>query len=174
MNKITELELAIYLIDLPNRGKCLKLLRDNKSRFEESPGSLTKHQAWKGGYVDHLNETMQLAVLFYGITNPRRKHPFKIGDVMLILFLHDLEKPWKYIEPKMHFESDLDKEVFINGLIDKYKIILTPAHKNALKYIHGEGDDFSPTERIQGPLAAFCHICDVFSARIWFNYPEYD
>jgi hypothetical protein len=49
---------------------------------------------------------------------------------------------------------------------------LTTAHKNALKYVHGEWADFNPTERIQGPLAAFVHTCDTISARIWYEYPQ--
>jgi hypothetical protein len=33
--------------DKPNREKCKKLLYDFRERFEASPGSLRKHQAWK-------------------------------------------------------------------------------------------------------------------------------
>ena len=87
----------------------------------------------------------------------------------MILFLHDLEKPFKYVVPKTGFHSDKEKEEFIYRLIAKYDIVLNDEQKNALKYIHGEGSDYSPTERIQLPLAAFCHMCDVASARIWFD-----
>jgi len=162
----------ITLIDSTNRGSCLKLFEDNKVRFEKAPGSLLKHQAWKGGYIDHLTETMNFAISIYEITNAKRKLPFFISDVILVLFLHDLEKPFKYVEPKFDFHSDEDKEIFINKLIDEYGIILNEDQRNALKYIHGEGSDFLPDKRIQKPLAAFCHICDVFSARIWFDYPK--
>lgn len=174
MTGIFSLKLRIGQIDLLNRAKCSKLLDDNKARFEEAPGSLSKHQAWKGGYIDHLVETMNIAssIYFSSIKDNGRELPFTLGDVILILFLHDLEKPFKYVEPKTYFGSDHDKEVFINSLIDKYEISLSEDQKNALKYIHGESSDFSPTERIQSPLAAFCNICDVFSARIWFDYPK--
>jgi len=161
--------------DEENKERCLKMLEDNKDRFQEAPGSFSKHQAWKGGYIDHLVETMNIASSIYQSESQRfsreRSFPFLLSDVILVLFLHDLEKPFKYVEPKTHFASDSDKELFINNLIDKYGIVLTSNQKNALKYIHGEGDDFSPTERISSPLAAFCHICDTFSSRIWFDYP---
>lgn len=172
MTGMFSLKLRIGQIDLLNKAKCLKLLDDNKARFEEAPGSLSKHQAWKGGYIDHLVETMNIASGIYQFSTIGRGLPFTLSDVVLVLFLHDLEKPFKYVEPKTHFDSDHDKKIFINSLIDKYEILLNEDQKNALKYIHGEGSDFSPTERIQSPLAAFCHICDVFSARIWFDYPK--
>lgn len=173
MKRILKLKMLLSLIDSSNREKCLLLLEDNIARFKEAPGSISKHQAWKGGYIDHLNETMKIAESIYAITNMKREHSFSIGDVILVLFLHDLEKPFKYVEPKTNFNSDNDKEIFINNLIDKYEIVLSQEQKNALKYIHGEGADFSLTERIQSPLSAFCHICDVFSARIWFDYPKH-
>ena len=172
MEKILELKKLLLIIDSPNREKCLLLLEENLVRFKKSPGSFSKHQAWEGGYIDHLNETIKIAISIYKVTNTERKHPFSISDVILVLFLHDLEKPFKYIEPKEVFGSDYDKEVFIKNFINKYKIILNEEHKNALKYIHGEGVDYSSTERIQSSLAAFCHICDVFSARIWFDFPN--
>lgn len=172
MNNLKELKSLISMIYLPNQTKCFKLLNDNLSRFKQSPGSLSKHQAWKGGYIDHLNETMKIAIRMYEIYRHQRPHSFSLSDVLVVLFLHDLEKPFKYIEPKIEFHSDHEKETFINELIDKYGIELNDEQKNALKYIHGEGKDFSTTERIQSPLAAFCHICDTISARIWFDYPK--
>ncbi len=161
----------LTFIEEPNRSSCLLMLKDNMERFRLAPGSLTKHQAWSGGYIHHLEETMNFGYRLFGITNEPRKLDFTISDVMLILFLHDLEKPFRYVEPKMQFQSDEEKELFIEEMVKKYGIILSESHRNALRYVHGEGDDYSRTERIQKPLAAFVHICDVVSARIWFNYP---
>ena len=159
----------IQIIDEPNQSKCLQLYLDNKERFDKAPGSLVKHQVWEGGYIDHLVESMDFAVVLHLMMDRKRKLPFSAADAILILFLHDLEKPFKYVAPKTEFHSDKEKEEFIYGLIAKYDIVLTDEQKNALKYIHGEGSDYSPTERIQLPLAAFCHMCDVASARIWFD-----
>ncbi len=164
--------LFLNQIESPNKERCMRLLEDNSVRFKKSPGSFVKHQAWIGGYVDHLVETMNMAVILYRCVENGRSYPFCLSDVILVLFLHDLEKPFKYVEPKTVFHSEQEKRVFINELIKKYKIILTEDQKNALMYIHGEGLDYSPHKRIQSPLAAFCHICDVFSARIWFDYPK--
>lgn len=156
----------------PNRSACLKLWNDNKQRFEEAPGSLVKHQAWKGGYIDHLEESINFGINLFQMMNEYRKLEFTVADIVLVLYLHDLEKPFRYVEPKTAFNSDEEKKEFINTMIQQYGIVLDDIHKNALTYIHGEGDDYSRTERIQKPLAAFVHICDTASARIWFDYPK--
>lgn len=163
----------LEFIKFPENGKkCRKLLEDHRERFYKSPGSLAKHQAWPGGYISHVLETINIGISLYQVMTIERPLPFLIDDFVLVFFLHDLEKPFKYVEPKIVFNSDADKTNFINKMIKDYDIKLEPEHENALKYIHGEGSDYSSTERIQGPLAAFCHICDTVSARIWFDYPE--
>ncbi len=166
------LKQLIDLIEGQNRDFCINVLNENEKRFRESPGSLTKHQAWTGGYVHHLEEAMNFGRDLFNLMDSRRKLDFSVSDVILVLFLHHIVKPFRYVEPKTEFHSDEDKKLLIERIIDKYGIILSENHKNALQYIHGEGDEYSRTERIQKPLAAFVHICDVASARIWFDYPR--
>jgi hypothetical protein len=43
---------------------------------------------------------------------------------------------------------------------------------NAIFYAEGEKDSYSPSERKMGPLAAFVHLCDITSARLWFDRPR--
>jgi hypothetical protein len=162
----------IQLIDEPNRTACLTIYADNKERFDKAQGSLAKHQAWTGGYVDHLEEAMNFGLSLFDLMNESRPLPFTVSDILLVLFLHDLEKPFRYIDPKIEFKSDVEKHEFIEGKIHDYGMVLTDDHKNALEFIHGEGDSYSRTERVQKPLAAFVHMCDVASARIWFDYPK--
>lgn len=115
---------------------------------------------------------MNFAKNLYELMDSGRRLPFSISDALLILYLHDIEKPFKYVPPIREFKSDNEKKEFLMEIVFKYNFKLTDDHLNALKYIHGEGDDYNPTERLQGPLAAFVHICDVASARIWFDYPK--
>ena len=159
-------------IDKPNSINCQKLYKDFELRFEVAPGALRKHQAWKGGYIQHLEETMNLGKVFYEKMNSFRKLPFSLSDVILVLFLHDLEKPFRYVPMKKEFFDDIEKHNFIESLIKKYKIKLNSNHKNALQFIHGEGDSFHRTKRIQKPLAAFVHCLDTLSARVWFDEPK--
>ncbi len=162
----------LNLIDEPNKLACLQIFNDNKERFEIAPGSLTKHQAWPGGYINHLEEAMNIGLGMFEMMNTFRKLDFTLSDALLILFLHDLEKPFRYIEPKQEMNTEKEKKNFVQTIIDQYSIVLSDNHKNALQYIHGEGDDYSRTENVQKPLAAFVHLCDATSARIWPEYPK--
>ena len=56
--------------------------------------------------------------------------------------------------------------------IIEYGITLTEQQKSAIKYVEGEGDDYTPGKRVSDELAAFCHICDVWSARIRYDSPK--
>ena len=94
------------------------------------------------------------------------KLPFSLSDVMLVLFLHDIEKPLKY---GSKYKLDISNEEIRKSLISEYEIELSSVHISALKYIHGEGNDYSPTKRMMNPLSAFCHCCDIISARIFFD-----
>ena len=161
----------LSLLPEHNRKACLRILADNHDRFYDAPGSQGKHRAWPGGYIGHLEETMRIAISLYN--NSIHPLPFEITDAILVLFLHDLEKPFKYIEPKRTFRDDASKKNFIEKMMRDYDITLTPDQRNAFHYVHGEGDDYHPTKRIMGPLAAFVHCCDTMSARIWFDYPNH-
>lgn len=170
--KYKTLDYFLNKIEEPNAARCKTLFIDFQERFKSAPGSLRKHQAWKGGYIHHIEETMNLGHMIYKEMNAFRKLPFTFSDVALVLFLHDLEKPFRYVPSKKDFKNDLEKHEFIESLIKKYKIKLNANHKNALQYIHGEGDSFHRTKRIQKPLAAFVHCLDTMSARIWFDEPK--
>jgi 23S rRNA maturation-related 3'-5' exoribonuclease YhaM len=142
------------------------MFEDHKERFFRSPGSLEKHQAWERGYIDHLEQIMDLAIDMCELFEIKYGVQFVVSDVILVLWVHDLEKPFRYVEPKQEFSNDEEKKSFILDLVSQYQIVLTEEHLVALKYIHGEGKDYHPTKRIQTPLAALCHICDTASARI--------
>jgi hypothetical protein len=47
---------------------------------------------------------------------------------------------------------------------------MSEEERNALHYVHGESDkDYDPHVRKAGRLAAFCHVADHLSARLWFD-----
>lgn len=94
--KYLELNDVIKFIDEPNRQICFRFLEENKELLEKSKGSKTKHQAWEGGYLDHVCETMNIAILlFESFKSTKREIPFLLSEALLVLFLHDTEKPWK-------------------------------------------------------------------------------
>ena len=160
----------LQMIEEPYRKKALILFKENETIFRERKASKAKHQVWRGGYLNHIEEVMNIAIVLYNTLNALRPLPFSLSDALLILFLHDLEKIWignnyRQLPLKERFK------IIVNTLSKKYGFKLTAEQLNGLKYVEGEGEEFHPTKRIQGPLAAFAHVCDVISARIWYNYP---
>lgn len=153
---------------VPYRDECIKLLEDNLYRFETAWGSSHNHQAWEGGYLDHVVEVMTIAHTLYFSLLDIRSLPFKLSDAFLVLFLHDLEKPWK---KELGLKTKAEKRKFREDKIKEYNIILTLEQQNALLYVEGEGDDYRSDKRVMNELATFCHICDVTSARIWHDEP---
>src|SRR3989344_7866617 len=95
--KFHSLNKLIDLIDEPNSSICQNLLQDNYDLFSKARGSSHNHQAWEGGYVDHLTEIMNIATVLYEPLNNRRTLPFSLSDALLVLYLHDLEKPWRHL-----------------------------------------------------------------------------
>lgn len=162
----------IDMIDQPNRDHCKKIIFENMNLFSLAPGSSHNHQSWPGGYLDHIQETMGIAVVLYEKMQSIRSLPFSLSDTLLVLFLHDLEKPWKHVE-KFPFESKEEMHQFRIKTCERHGIKISPEINHAIKYTEGEiGDNYSSSERVMSPLAAFAHICDISSSRIWFDYPE--
>lgn len=173
--KQLSIEELLGLVDEPNRSGLIRMLAENRSRFEASPGSAHNHQAWPGGYMHHIREIMNLAVVLYPVYQRLRALPFSLSDVLTVLFLHDLEKPWKYVDPRTELLSRKAKGKFRLAKLAEYGIVLTPELQNAMHFVEGENDGtYSETDRAMGELAAFCHICDVSSARLWHDRPLED
>ena len=195
------------LVSHQNRDRLWTIVRDNVSCFRPAKGSSSNHQAWEGGYLDHIAETMNIACQLYNTLNNLRRLPFSLSNALEVMFLHDIEKPFRdspeTITPlgvsfKQYVDnayeawdkslSLVDKAVmsscapgtrinlkairrqFRTDIIEKYGIMLTPAQENALHYVEGVPDDeYTPNERMMGKLAAFCHSCDILSARLWYD-----
>lgn len=143
------------------------------------PGSGAAHHAWPGGYRDHVQEVMNFAKRMFFTFSPARMLPFKSESAFLVLFLHDCEKPFKYATdeqlenfPWLTWRPTKSDKFFQLLLIEHYGFVLTDEEWNALKYVEGEGDDYVNGERVMNELAAFCHCCDVLSARVWYDFPE--
>ena len=174
------LEDNINLIRGENWGRCHQIIEKYRKLFKAAPGSSHNHQAWIGGYWDHIEDCLNIAVILYERLNAVRPLPFSLPDALLVLFLHDIEKPWryqatrspKYIRVDRGLEGKKARAEFRLKLIKKHGIKLTPEQQNALKYVEGEGDDYTGDGRTMGPLAAFCHMVDTCSARLWFDFPQ--
>lgn len=115
------------MIDEPNRSACLKLYHYNLDRFQKAKGSSHNHHAWKGGYHDHVAEVMNICMLLYPVYNGIRPLNFTLADALLVMFLHDLEKPWKnrVLDVAEKVPIKLAKRIVRRDLINAYNITLT-------------------------------------------------
>lgn len=174
------IDTLVSIIDGNNGMICGVLLEENRALFERVRGSTHNHQTWDGGYIDHITDCMNFGASLYGFIRAfGRPLPFSLSDILLVLFLHDIEKPWRiYIDADgtVRNREGLDtKEAYVAFREAKFAecgLTLSPEQKNALKYVEGEYKDYSSTHRVMNELAAFCHLVDTWSARGWYDYPK--
>lgn len=168
----------VEMIDSPDRQICQQILLDNGELFRQVQGSSRNHQAWPGGYWDHVVECMNMAAVLYDTLNDLRPLGFSLSDALLVLFLHDIEKPWKYeldkngqSQDKPELQDKAARMQFRKAKLDEYGFRLTKAQGNAMYYVEGEFKDYSNQVRRQWPLGAFVQMCDNNSGRLWPNHP---
>ncbi len=173
-----DIDEIIMVINSPNKEICLSILQENMDLFKKVQGSSSNHQAWEGGYYDHIREVMNIAIALYESLNSLRALTFSLSDALLVLFLHDIEKPWKYkIENgKTSIISRLKtKESQIkyrDKKLKNYGIVMSDKQRNAFEHVEGEIIDHSSKKRAMNKLGAFCHMCDIVSARLWHDKPD--
>ncbi len=152
-------------------------------RMAVAAGSAAKHHAWSGGYLDHLDECFAYAARFYAAVSDDRPQVFSLDDALLVLWLHDIAKVFRYTTPGEREDREYDREAraltswdFALSYATDAGIALTAQQRNALRYVHGElnGDPegHHPTERRMGELATLCHMADIWSARGAHDQPR--
>ncbi len=182
-NDLTKVKLRELLESITDsRGAVmLQIYNDNKDLFHFAAGSSHNHQAWEGGYADHIAEILRINIVLYDSLNALRLLNFSKDSAAIVLFLHDAEKPFRYgpkDDGRCHpwrekAVSGVDWEQLKHEIIAKwqeeYGFSLFDDEYNALIYTHGEGDDYRKDKRVACPLAAYVHHCDNTSARIYYN-----
>ena len=164
----------------------LKFHDDHLEEILTAKGSSHNHQAWYGGYHDHVVQCLTIAddlwkgtagylecgVPGYAPRLVKNELMFKFENVALVLYFHDIEKIFKYGGRRSIYDEKVltNKDIWYYGILpEKYGIRFEHNELNALEYIHGEGNDYKKDERVMHPLAAFCHTVDVLSARVFHN-----
>jgi hypothetical protein len=138
--------------------------------FGQARGSSSNHQAWEGGYEDHLVQVLSYACWNYEMMRRTFGVEFDFGldSVIFVSYFHDVEKMFKY--SRVGLPEGWDKETFLlETLQNDWGIEFTAEERNALKYAHGEGCDYRKDVRVMGRLAAILHAADVLSARGSFD-----
>lgn len=62
LNKLTD---YLQTLDDPRKESIIKFHEDHLSLMLETKGSNSNHQAWKGGYLDHIQESLNIADIIY-------------------------------------------------------------------------------------------------------------
>lgn len=170
----------LEIIDGPNGKICQRIYLENKTLFCTVQGSTNNHQAWVGGYHDHIQEAMNWGAFLYSTIGQIRTLSFSLSDILLVIFLHDIEKPWKYelmltgrLRHRKSLKTKKAQHRFRDKKLKKYGIVLSAEQENAMKYAEGELDDYTNQRRVMNELGGFVHICDVLSARVFHNYPRH-
>lgn len=164
-------------VEEPYRSAFQRLLEEHGDRIRSARGSTSNHQAWPGGYLDHVRETLNLAVVLYESFSRLRPLPFSLSDALVVLFVHDLEKPWAYEQAGGAWRRREDlasKEAAHAFRLEKLAAVgcvLPEELERAVFFVEGEIGRYSNRARGMSPLAAFSHMCDVASARVWHEYP---
>jgi hypothetical protein len=181
-----------YLFEMGDERKLalLNIYQFYKDVFHYAAGSSYNHQAWEGGYADHIVETFRINELTYDAMYEIRPLPFTKDAALIALFFHDIEKPFRYGpedvehcndwrrrakqlsnttgEPEWSVWEDMKWDI-IADLEQRYKFKLSDEERNAIKYAHGEGSAHEKFRRVASPLAAHVGNCDTASARIWHD-----
>lgn len=130
--------------------------------------------------MSHVLDTMNYAYYLYDFNASfGRPLPFTKSDGLLIMFLHDLEKPWRIetmedgtVRNRPGLDTKEAFKKFREDKLEEYGLMLSKYQLNGLTYVEGELKDYSSTHRVMNELAAFCHQCDNWSARAWYDYPK--
>ncbi len=138
--------------------------------FKASQGAKNNHHIWKGGYLDHVQDCMVLAVTLYQHLSLTRPLPFSLSSALTVLYLHDIEKPFKYVRNQPDLETKIQRRQFRHEFALKWNIPLSFEEALAIDHTEGENEDYSSSKRVMSELAAFCHTCDILSARVWFDF----
>ena len=163
------LERLLELLDEPYYTGFTMLMMMDGDVLARAPGSARDHQAWPGGYLDHVREVMNTAVVLYEALGSMRWLPFDLPDALAVLFAHDLEKPWAYEEKDgswLLLAEFRDKEfahAFRVRKLASCGVRLPESLERAMRLTKSEG-------RLP-PLAAFTRMCDIVSTRIWPQHP---
>jgi hypothetical protein len=176
----TPIEDLLRDIDGLNRKPALTFWQELQTNIPDAAGSTKSHHAWPGGYKDHVQEAMNLARILYERLDQERKLEFALESAYLVLFLHDCEKPFRHASDKqlkafpwVSVRPAKSDKTFQKRLIAHYGFTISNDELNALRYVEGEPEsEYIEGNRLQGPLAAFCHVCDTISARIWYGHPR--
>ena len=161
------------------RKKLLELYGDIEEKLKKNPASIKYHHNYPSGLYVHTLEVMRFALELFEMYKDKMTRYFTRDDVILISFIHDLEKVTKYRKNKSqnagisepYFEYnysklDMSDAAEVVNMIGKYGICLTDIQLNGI-CLHMGG--WSKERGKLSELAALMHIADLMSVNFGQN-----
>ena len=160
------------------REKYLNLYNAIEKDFTTAPAAVKYHHNWQGGLYTHTMQVINIAVNLFNKWEDELD--VKLDDVIIVSFIHDLDKMYKYeLRPlsekkdnkpfyayKHKNRATYPPEMDVLRILAEHGISLTREQTEALAWHHGGWSDASKTYRSNSQLAAFVHVADLFSARV--------
>lgn len=178
---IPRLRVWLEGVEGPERNPLLAIHDHYDDILHSAPASSGNHQTWEGGLADHLTAVCYFAWYDYQLHSPLLAD-YDFYSVLVAIMCHDAEKfvlygPEDDPRCKRYHEMrqrGMSKEEVKWYLLEKWQgyfgLKISPEVYNAIKYTHGEGDDYQSDRRVMSPLAAAVGNADRTSARIFFDY----
>lgn len=159
------------------RKNLLKLYDDLEEKLRNNPASIKYHHNYPAGLYVHTLEVMQFALDIFETYKEKFINYFTRDDVILVTFIHDLEKVTKYKKnPSQNTNGfnwtyflynysklDMNDTAEVVSIIARYNIFLDDIHLNAITLHHG---GWSVDKGKMKELAALLHIADLLSCNI--------
>jgi hypothetical protein len=171
------------LKDKDVKKKMLKMYADIEHTMLSRPSSIRFHHIESGGMMRHIHEVMEIALEIYELS-PQR-YDCTEDEVILAVFIHDLNKLDSYIECKDEWKRKKGQKFDYNNenvrmnqtarvvqICAQYGILLNDKIVNAVTFHHG---GFSPDlssvypamqSMHMTPLAVLLHCADLISSHI--------
>lgn len=172
----------LYLLskiqDKDLQEKYLNLYYSVIDDFGTAPAAVKYHHNWKGGLYIHTEQVMNIAVDMFN--NWKNNISIKLDDVIIVSFIHDLDKMYKYErrpeservrgKPFYYYKykekATYTPEMDVLRILAEYGISLTRQQTEALAWHHGGWSNVAKSYKSNSQLAAIVHIADLFSARV--------
>lgn len=181
------LENLFKLLTEPLRS-VVQLTHDSlKDRIYSQPAAVDHHHWWPAGYADHIAQVMDIS---YKLWKEASESATEVSqdDVLLVAFVHDLDKLWRYrpttdkrlLDKGRTFEYNKDQVSYTDvskTVAECYKrgIILEDRHLEAIDHHHGGWSSdlssvYAPYGRNMTKLSTILHCADMFSTKIYGTF----
>ena len=163
-------------------GKLMGMYEKLKDKMNYYPSAQKYHHWWKGGASDHTAQVMALGVSLFKTTSAYEEiKDYTLDDVVLVSFVHDLDKLWRYVElpepkDKQIFEYRKDLPPYTQGSkviaeCFRYGVELTDQHIEAIDHHHGGysydlSSVYSPSTHMT-KLSTTLNCADMLSYYMW-------